>query len=109
MRRAVRTGVLELLIHPDKPGMIKILSTPSTVEQAERERLWGGWSLHRYRTVEEPELAKSLVWELLGCPAPKDDEPAVVDLNRVEQALRDLNQEMQSRLILAEKAMQLAT
>ncbi len=109
MKKAVTTGILDLLIHPDKPGTIRIVVTPNTLEQSERERRWDGWTLHRYRTVEEPETAALLIWHLLDYPAPRNGDPAVVDLHRAEQALRDFNQQMQNALVPAEKVKQLAT
>ncbi|MDB5539950.1 MAG: hypothetical protein JWQ89_1677 [Devosia sp.] len=102
--QAVQSGVLCLLIHPDKPGLVKIGLTYRTLEQSCAEGIWGGWQVHRYRNVEEPTLAESLIWELLGYPLPNDREPMSIALHIVEQTFRDLHYRLQSKIALAEKA-----
>lgn len=104
MRHAAKMGVLCLLIHPDEPGLVKIALTYGTLEQSIAENIWGDWELHRYRNVDEPALAESLIWELLGYPLPHDREPISIDLHIAEQAFRDLHYRLQSEIALAEKA-----
>ena len=104
IRQAAKSGVLCLLIHPDKPGLVKIGLTYRTLKQCYAENIWGGWQAHRYRNVEEPVLAESLIWELLGYPLPNDREPISIDLHIAEQAFRDLHYRLQSEIALAEKA-----
>jgi hypothetical protein len=101
--QAAKCGFLCLLIHPDKPGLVKIGLTYRTLEQWYAEN-WAGWQVHRYRYVEEPVLAESLIWELLGYPLPNDREPIGIDLHIAEQAFRDLHYRLQSEIALAEKA-----
>ena len=103
IRQTIKPGILCLLIHPDKPGVIKIGLTYSTLEQCYAENVWDDWEVHRYRNVEEPVLAESLIWELLGYPPPNDREPINIDLSIAEQAFRDLIYRMQSEIALAEK------
>lgn len=91
------------MIHPDKPGLVKIGLTYGTLEQCCAENIWDGWQAHRYRNVEEPVLAESLIWELLGYPLPNDREPISIDLHIAEQAFRDLHYRLQSEIALAEK------
>jgi hypothetical protein len=91
------------LIHPDKPEVIKIGLTYSTLEQCYDESVWDDWEVHRCRNVEEPALAESLIWELLGYPLPNDSEPINIDLSIAEQAFRDLHYRLQSEIALAEK------
>ncbi len=81
----------------------KIGLTYSTLEQCHAENVWDDWEVHRYRNVEEPVLAESLIWELLGYPLPNDREPINIDLSIAEQAFRDLVPRMQSEIALAEK------
>ncbi len=101
--QAAKLGYLCLLIHPDKPGVIKIGLTYSTLEQCFEENIWEDWEVHRYRFVEEPVLAESLIWELLGYPPPNDREPINIDLSIAEQAFRDLIYRVHSEIALREK------
>ncbi|MBE0705198.1 MAG: GIY-YIG nuclease family protein [Afipia sp.] len=104
VRQAAKPGVLCLLIHPDKPGLVKIGLTYGALEQCWDENVWGDWQVHRYRHVDEPALAESLIWELLGCPLPHDREPISIDLNIAEQAFRSIVYRLQSEMASAEKA-----
>ena len=104
IRQAAKPGVLFLLIHPDEPGLVKIGRTYRTLEQSFAENIWGDWEVHRYQNVEEPVLAESLIWELLGHPLPNDREPISVDLHIAEQAFRDLHYRLRSEIASAEKA-----
>src|SRR5262249_45745148 len=104
IRHAAKPGVLFLLIHPDKPGLVKIGLTYRTLEQSYAEDFGDNWQRHRYQNVEEPVLAESLIWELLGHPLPNDREPISVDLHIAEQAFRDLHYRLRSEIALAEKA-----
>jgi hypothetical protein len=104
IRRAVGAAILCLLVHPDKPGLIKIALTYSELERCYEENDWKGWEIHRYRRVEEPVLAEALIWELLGCPVPSDREPISVDLLRAEQAFRELVPRMQREVAFREQA-----
>jgi len=104
MRQAAKPGVLCLLIHPDRPGLVKIGLTYRALEQCWDENVWGDWQVHRYRHVDEPALAESLIWELLGCPLPHDREPISIDLNIAEQAFRSIVYRLQSEIASAEKA-----
>ncbi len=101
--QAAKLGYLCLLIHPDKLGVIKVGLTYSTLEQCYEENTWEGWEVHRYRFVEEPVLAETLIWELLGCPRPNESEPIEIDLNVAEQAFRDLIHRMHSEIALKEE------
>ena len=49
------------MIHPEKPGVVKIGLSGDTLEQCLEEDYWGDWEVHRYRNVEEPLLAESLI------------------------------------------------
>lgn len=89
------------MIHPDKPGVIKVGLTYN--EQCFERNVWEDWEVHRYRFVEEPVLAERLIWELLGQPLPHDREPIKIDLSVAEQAFRDLIYKMHRETALAEK------
>ena len=103
IRQAIKPGFLCLLVHPDKPGVIDIRLTYRTLEQCYEENVWGDWEIHRYRYVEEPVLAESLIWELLGYSLPNEREPINIDLSIAEQAFRDLTPLMQTEIALAER------
>lgn len=102
--QAAKLGYLCLLTHPEKPGLIKIGLIYSTLEQCYEENLWEEWEVHRYRFVEDPDLAEKLIWELLDNPFPIDQEPIELDLSIAEQAFRDLIYRMFSEIALVEKA-----
>lgn len=103
IRQAIRASTLCLLTHPDRPGVIRIEQTYSTLEKCHEDNVWGDWQVHRYRNVEDSQLAESLIWELVGQPRPKDNEPIVVDLKVIEQAFRALVPRMHSAIAFAEK------
>ncbi len=102
--QAAKLGYLCLLIHPEKSGVIKIGLTYSKLEQCYEENIWEDWEVHRHRFVEEPVLAETLIWELLGQPLPNDREPIKIDLSVAEQAFRDLIPQMHREIAVAEKA-----
>jgi hypothetical protein len=103
IRQAIKPGLLCLLVHPDKPGIIKIELTHSPLEKCYEENNWEDWQLHRYRNVEDPVLAESIIWQLLGVPKPDGHDPVKMDLKKAEQAFRDLIYRMQSEIASAEK------
>jgi len=101
--QAAKVGYLCLLIHPEKPGVIKIGLTYNKLEQWYEKNEWEDWVVHRYHFVEEPVLAEKIFWELLGQPLPNDREPIKIDLSAAEQAFRDLIPQMHHEIALAEK------
>lgn len=101
--QTAKLGYLCLLMHPDKPGVIKIGLTYSRLERWHEENIWKDWEVHRYRFVEEPVLAESLIYESLGIPRPNDHEPISTDLSIAEQAFRDLIPRMHCEIALREK------
>ncbi|WP_447962406.1 GIY-YIG nuclease family protein [Nitrospira sp. Ecomares 2.1] len=103
IRQAVETGYLYLLINPKKPGFIRIELTYGTLDRCYEDNVGDNWQIHLYRYVEEPALAESLIWELLGYPTPSDRKPVNVDLSIAEQAFRNLIYVMQSEIALVEK------
>jgi rubredoxin len=103
IKQAVKLDYLCLLLNPDKPGFIKIASTHCTPEQGFEEIIGEGWDVHRYRDVDDPVLAKSIIWELLGVPSPNNGEPIKIDLSKAEQAFCDLIAQMYREIALIEK------
>jgi hypothetical protein len=97
VRQAAKLGYLCLLIHPDQPGVIKIGLT-----YGELQNIGDEWEIHRYRDVQDPVLAESLIWEMLGHPLPHDRGPIRMDLSRAEQAFRELIYRMHREVALVE-------
>lgn len=103
MRRAAPSGVLCLLIQLEKPGFVKIGLAHKTLDQFLTDDDWPGWTVHRYRSVEEPALAEKLIWELLGQPSP-DDREIRIDLEFAERAFRKIHYRLDEEIASAEKA-----
>ncbi len=101
--QVAKLGYICLLIHPDKPGIIKIGLTYNTLEQCFERNVWKDWEVHQYRFVEDPALAERLIWELLGNPSLENREELKVDLSVAEQAFRGLIYQMHREIAFAEK------
>ena len=86
----IKAGVVCLLTHPDKPGYVNIGVGYGTLEEVCRERHWDDWEVHRYRNVEETDLAEKIIWDLLSEPLPHDREPIQKRLDIAEGAFRKL-------------------
>lgn len=95
-------GYLCLLTHPEKPELVKIGVTYSTLEQCFDENVWGDWEVHRYRFVEDPVLAELMIWDLLNIPRSDGREPISIDLRIAENAFRELITRMQRESALSE-------
>ena len=95
--QAAKLGHVCLLTHPDRPGVIKIGLTYGKLEDA-----FDGWEIHRWRFAEDPVLAESLIWELLGHPLSHDRGPIAMDLSSAEQAFRVLIYRMHAEIALLE-------
>ncbi len=86
----IKPGYVMLLIHPDKPGYLKIGLLFGSLEEAFEEWHWKDWEMHRYRYSEEMGLAEKLIWELLGIPLPHDHNQIKLELETAEKAFRKL-------------------
>jgi hypothetical protein len=109
IRRAVGFGVICLLTHAEKPGLIHIGISQGTWEVVQREWPWGDWESRRYRHTEELDLAESLVWELMGLSRPADDSPVPCDLTVADEAFRKLHYAIQEQIAFEEKRRALLT
>jgi hypothetical protein len=107
VRRASRAAILLLLVNPDDPSLVKILLTYSELNELRSEDVSPGWHVHRYRRVEEPDMAEALIWELLGCPSPPADRTINIDLRMAEQAFREVIYRMRGQIALRERAKQI--
>lgn len=102
--KSIKTGVIFLLVHPDQPGFIKIGMKHIGFEQSQEDNFGEGWGVHRYRNVEEPDLAESLIMELLGHPQASPYDLVEIDLSIAEQAFRELHYQLVSEIALIERA-----
>lgn len=103
IRKMINAGIIFLLTHPHKPGLIKIGVEYAMPEDVYRKNPWGDWEIHRYRNVEETVLAETLIWELLGHPLPHDREPIKIDLGSAEEAFRKLHYAIQEKMAHEER------
>ena len=102
--QSIKSGILCLLTHPGKPGLIKIELTYRTLEQCIAEGFLDGWIIHRYRSVFETALAKTLIWEILDHRPCDNGESLEMDIGKAEQAFRDLSIRLRYEIALQEKA-----
>lgn len=103
VRRAVGAGFICLLVHPARPGFVKVGLHLGDWHSLTKDT-WGEWEIHRYRSIEGGDVAERMIWELLGRPLPHDREPIELDLNTAEQAMRQLHYRLQDEPASAEKA-----
>lgn len=97
--QAAKLGYIYLMVHPNKLGMVKFaLTQDQSYEKYGQE----GWQEHRFRFVEDSDLAETLIWQLLGQPKPDDNE-IKIDLKVAEQAFRSLIYEMYRHIALEAK------
>lgn len=105
IREATKVGILCLLKHPDKPGVIKIELTYRTREECEEEEYWDGWKVHYCKNFfDEADLAESLLWKSLGCHQPNDNKEIKIDFSIAKRAFRDLYSLIQRELAMTERA-----
>jgi hypothetical protein len=88
MDEIINAGYICLLTNPSKPGFISVGVKRGSLDHIAKDYPWGDWEIHRYRHVEEIDLAESLIWELLGKPLPDDREPIQMELKEAEEAIR---------------------
>lgn len=101
---SITTGIIYLLLNPNKPGFIKFGFKYLGMEQSSEGNFGEGWEVHRYRSVEEPDIAESLIMELLGSPQANPCEPIEIELSIAEQAFRELHYRLVSEIALSERA-----
>lgn len=97
IHRATGAGFIFLLVHPARPGFIKVVLHLGDRDCLKKDAL-GEWELHRYRSIEGGDLAERVIWELLGKPLPHDREPIEMELSAAEQAMRQLHYRLQEAL-----------
>ena len=103
IEQAAGSGFLCLMIHPEKPGLIKVELTLESLDRFYEGNDRDGWEVHRYREVQEPALAESLIWGLLGHPRPNNREPIDMELGTAEQAFRDLIPDLYREIAVMER------
>lgn len=90
-------GVICLLVHPDKAGLVSIGVGYGTLDEICEDYPWGDWDLHLHQNVDQVEVAEVILWELLGIPLPHSREPIQIDIKIAENALNRLIYEIRLR------------
>ncbi len=103
IRKAIGAGVICLLTHPEKSGLLKIGIEFGTWAEICEKWPWDKWEYHRYRHIEEVGLAEMLIWELLGHPLPHTHEEILIDINIAEEAFRRLHYAIQEEIAFEER------
>lgn len=103
IRIRINSGVICLLTHPYKQGLVNVGIGYGTLEDVCREWQWGDWEIHRHRNVEEMVLGETLIWKLLGHPLPHDREPIERNLSLAEEAFQKLHYAIQEEIAFEEK------
>lgn len=101
--KAINVGEIYLMISPNLPGFIKI-GLKTNYSEFSLSDDFGSWQIHRYRKVEEPELAVSLIMNLLEKPMASLHEIIEVDLKIAEQAFRELHYLLDEEIAICERA-----
>ncbi len=101
--QASKSGYVVLLVHPDQPGAIRVELTKGNQDEWHEDTGWADWQVHRYRYVDESDLAENVIWQLLKCARPAAGEPLLMDLGEAEQAFRDLIYRMREEIALREQ------
>ncbi len=107
VRNSIHIGAMCLLTHPKKPGVVKFGVTNSSVDFFTEVNFGEDWQIHRYLNVEEPELADTLIWDILEQPQTTNRE-LNIDLQKAEEAFRQLHFRLVSEIALLEKAKEAA-
>ncbi|MCH9695192.1 MAG: GIY-YIG nuclease family protein [Gammaproteobacteria bacterium] len=104
IRENLDVGVLCLLVSPLKLGFIRVVTVRGELEHLDdSDDIWNEWEIQRYRSVEEPELAETLIFGLLGNPTTDDDGLIEMDIDRAERAFKELHYSMVRQIAMAEK------
>jgi hypothetical protein len=106
MYEIANAGYICLLTDPSKPGFVSIGVKRGSLDQIAKDYPWGDWEIHRYRFVEEVDLAESLIWELLGKPLPNDRKPIPIELDAAEEAMRNLVYVLREQIAFEDQELQ---
>lgn len=99
-------GYLCLMANPTKPGCIRIAKVRGEFEDLNNmDSIYDGWDIERYRSVEDLDLAETLILGQLGSPTTDDEGLIEMDLDRADRAFKDLHYSMVRQIALAEKRM----
>lgn len=101
IKQLTKTGTIYLLINPNQPELIKI---SNSYDEENNKIDFGEWRVHRYRKVEEPFLAISLICELLNISESDLSFGTKYDLKIAEKAFRELHYLIVAEIALSEIA-----
>ena len=106
IREMLDVGYLCLLVNPTKPGFIRLAKVRGEFKDLNyMDSIFDEWAIQRYRSVEDPDLAETLILGQFGNPKTDDEGLIKMNLARAEQAFRDLHYSMVRQIALAEKRM----
>lgn len=103
--KSINIGTVYLLVNPKEPGHIMIAVQVQNLEPSLEVLIPEGWQVHRYRNVEEPVLAESILFDLLNISEANTLTSLMVDLNVAESAFRELHYRLENEIALSEMAM----
>ncbi len=103
IRKMINAGVIHLLTHPDKPGLIKIGMEYARSEEDLDERPRGGWERIRFQNAEDMGLAEILMCKLFGISYPYDYKPIEKDLSIARKTFSNLHYAIRAVIALEER------
>jgi hypothetical protein len=106
IKEMLDVGYLCLLVNPTKPGFIRLAKVRGDFEDLDyMASIFDEWAIQRYRSVEDLDLAETLILDQLGNPKIDDEGLFEMNLARADRAFRDLHYSMVRQIALAEKRM----
>lgn len=106
IRKMINAGVIHLLKHPDKQGVIKIGMEYARSEEDLVERPLGGWERMHFQNVEDMALAEMLMCQLFGAPYPFDYKPIEKDFSIAKKIFSNLHYAIREKIAFQEKRKQ---
>jgi hypothetical protein len=88
--RLIGAGLVCLLTHPEQSEIVNVRAATGTLDELTRDWPWGDWELHRYRRVDNVDMAERIAWALLGHPLPHDRQPIELPRETAEDVFRRL-------------------
>lgn len=104
IREMLDVGYICLLANPFKPGFIRIATVRGELENVDyNDNIFNEWTIERYRSVEDLDLAETLIFGQLGNPTTDDEGLIEMDLAKADKAFKELHYSMVRQIALAEK------
>ena len=104
IREMLDVGYIFLLANPFKPGFIRIATVRGELENVDyNDNIFNEWTIERHRSVEDLDLAKTLIFGQLGNPTTDDEGLIEMNLAKADKAFKELHYSMVRQIALAEK------